>query len=115
MNIVLNITAYNEEPMMAKQLDNALELKCHDHIVVLDDGSTDGTWDILQQYVRKHNNIHVFRNEKNSILFGGENRWKTVLRHAEQFEPTWINNRATDILFSYSAKDKFKWKTGANL
>jgi hypothetical protein len=30
------------------------------------------------------------------------------LRHAETLNPTWINNRAVDILFSYSAKDQFR-------
>ena len=111
MRVVLAVAMYNEieyGPHVELQLDNALKLKCFDDIVVLDDGSTDGTWDILQMYARKNNNIHVFRNEKNSILYYKTNRHKILYEHVEKFNPTWIQLRAADVIFSDSAKDVYR-------
>jgi glycosyltransferase involved in cell wall biosynthesis len=99
---------HNEMQFIDMQFKNALDYGYFDEIVVLDDGSTDGTWDVLQQYARKHNNIHVFRNEKNSVLSGGENRWYTLCKHVAKFEPTWVNNRAADIIHSYPTKKHYR-------
>lgn len=98
---------YNEMQFIDMQFKNALDYECFDDIVVLDDGSTDGTWDVLQQYARKYNNIHIYRNEKNSILSRGENRWYTLCKYVAKLEPTWVNNRAADIIHSYPAKDHY--------
>jgi glycosyltransferase involved in cell wall biosynthesis len=83
------------------QLDNALRMNIYDDIVVLDDGSTDGTWDVLNVYARFFNNIHIFRSDKNSILHNGENRRKTITEiiRKNNFSPDWISNRAADILY----------------
>ena len=56
MRVVLGVTMHNEidyGPHVYRQLDDALEMK-YDDIVVLDDGSTDGTWDVLKEYESKN-------------------------------------------------------------
>lgn len=110
MKIVLAVTMFNEinyGPHVWLQMDDALEMG-YDDIVVLDDGSTDGTWDVLQEYANKHNNIHVFRNEKNSILSKGVKRWKTLTDHCAKFDPTWINYRAADQIYCPTYKNKYR-------
>src|SRR5206468_3510075 len=39
--------------------------RCPDEIVVIDDGSTDNSWDIIQDYAGRHTCIRAYRNEKN--------------------------------------------------
>ena len=73
-------------------------------IVVLDDGSDDGTWEALNEYSDKYKNIHVFKNDKNSVKEYSENRWKTLNRIAAEYDPTWIHLRAADMLYSHPAK-----------
>lgn len=103
MRIVLGITMRNEimyGPHVEWQLNDALEMD-YDDIVVLDDGSIDGTWDILKEYESKNKRLHVFRNEKNSILDpDGLNRWMVLVGHMATFNPTWMNVRAADQVYS---------------
>lgn len=113
MRIVLAVAMYNEikyGPHVSVQLDDALKLNCFDDIVVLDDGSTDGTWDALTEYSKKYNNIHIFRNENNSILSHGENKFKTLYDKVVTFSPDWIQVRAADVIFSDPALDLYRFQ-----
>ena len=106
--LLLSITTYNEEGHIAEQLDNALQLGCYDAIVILDDGSTDNTYNIISDYSNKYNTIHVFRNEVNSILSNGENRWVTISNIIRDFNPVWVNNRAADVLYPHNCGQQLK-------
>jgi len=101
MSILLAVTTHNEELHIGFQLDNALSMGCYDNIVILDDGSTDNTWNIISNYATNFKNIHIFRNDKNSVLSNGENRWVTIsnIIRDSGFNPTWVNNRAADIVY----------------
>jgi len=58
MKVVLGVGMYNEidyGPHVWLQMEDALAMD-YDDIVILDDGSTDGTWDVLEEYSRKYNN-----------------------------------------------------------
>jgi len=110
LRIILALTVrdelrYGEHIFM--QLNDAVK-RDYDEIVVLDDGSRDGTWDILQDYARKYNNIRIKRNEVNSILAKGENRWITLIRECEKYHPTWIHFRACDQLHSKLFNEKMR-------
>lgn len=110
MRVVLGVTMRNEVeygPHVQMQLDDAIEM-AYDAIVILDDGSTDGTWDILQEYAKSNNNIHIYRNEKNSVMIKGENRWQQLVRLCGEYDPTWINVRAADQLYCPTYKDKYR-------
>lgn len=110
MRLLLAITMYNEIEHAAMQLDNAIKMGIYDDIVVLDDGSDDGTWDILNIYKQKFNNIHIFHTNKNSLLFNGENRWKTIseIIRNNGYSPDWVNNRAADILYPVKHAGKIR-------
>ena len=110
LRIILALTVRDEIKYgrhIFMQLDDAVR-RDYDEIVVLDDGSRDGTWDVLQEYARKYNHIHIKRNEINSILAKGENRWITLIRECEKYHPTWIHFRACDQLHSKLFNEKMR-------
>ena len=111
MRIVLGVPMRNEVvygPHVEWQLKNALSME-YDDIVILDDGSDDGTWEVLQDYDASHKRIHAFRNKKNSILNPrGTNRWATLVGHMAKFNPTWVNIRAADQVYSKYYTDNLR-------
>jgi len=99
MKIVVGIPCFNEIDYIKQRIDDLL-LTDHDHIVFLDDGSTDGGYEELLQYEKKYSHIHVFRNEKNSIKNYSLNRWMVLAKYCATFEPDWIEMRAMDQTYS---------------
>ena len=57
---------YNHSEYLPKSLGALVDReRCPDEVIVIDDGSTDNSWEIIQDYARKHAHIRAFRNEKN--------------------------------------------------
>ncbi len=66
MTIDIILAAYNGGKYINEQLDSLLAQTCRDiSIRVYDDGSTDGTVDIVREYADNHDNIFLYRNKKN--------------------------------------------------
>jgi glycosyltransferase involved in cell wall biosynthesis len=60
------VATYNGAEFIRQQLDSIIgQTYPNIEVLVVDDCSTDGTWDILQEYAAKHSNFIVIRNEKN--------------------------------------------------
>ncbi len=60
------LATYNGEKFIREQLDSLLDNNWEDMTIeVCDDGSTDGTVDIVNEYVEKYEGITLHRNEKN--------------------------------------------------
>lgn len=65
--ISIALATYNGAKYLSKQLDSILHqtlLPCE--VIIVDDSSTDNTWDILLEYQSKYSIIKRYRNEKNS-------------------------------------------------
>lgn len=57
---------YNGELFLKSQLDSVLKQRYTNiEIVIVDDCSTDKTWEILQEYASSNANIQIFRNDEN--------------------------------------------------
>ncbi|MBQ0073416.1 MAG: glycosyltransferase family 2 protein [Prevotella sp.] len=65
--ITVAITVYNRAKYIAECLESVMNQTYSDmEILCVDDVSTDGSYEILQQYAAKDSRIRLFRNEKNS-------------------------------------------------
>ena len=79
--ISIIITLYNAETTLARCLDSVLSQSLHDiEVICVNDGSTDGSVEVLKRYVAKDSRIHVYSFEKNyGIIIAG----KQALRNAQ--------------------------------
>lgn len=60
------MATYNGEKYLRAQLDSILlQTIPFEELVIVDDASTDGTWDIISEYAEKDDRIKPFQNEKN--------------------------------------------------
>lgn len=102
--ISIGMPMYNElvKGNLHETMNNALAVG-FDDIVILDDGSTDGSWIILKQYEAIYPNVRVFRNNNNSVLKAGHNRWKFIVDKMAEKKPDWIVVRAADQIYSHRA------------
>jgi glycosyltransferase involved in cell wall biosynthesis len=61
--------AYNAEAYIAEAIESILEQTFSDfEFIIVDDGSTDSTWQIIQSYAVKDSRIVPLRNQKNSQI-----------------------------------------------
>lgn len=62
MKISTIIPVYNADIFLKRCLDSIISQNLSDtEIICIDDGSTDSSWEILQTYNSKFDNIHIFR------------------------------------------------------
>lgn len=69
MNLItIIIPAYNVEQYLARCLDS-LQVQTHENleIIVVDDGSTDGTFDVANTYARQDSRVRVIRQENGGV------------------------------------------------
>jgi glycosyltransferase involved in cell wall biosynthesis len=65
-DVSILVPLYNEEETIAQVLDRVLDLRGMIHeVIVVDDGSTDGSADIVDKYCAKDSRIRLIRSEKN--------------------------------------------------
>jgi glycosyltransferase involved in cell wall biosynthesis len=64
--ISIALASYNGSKYIREQLDSILAQTYQDfELIISDDCSTDGTWQILEEYASKDNRIRIFENETN--------------------------------------------------
>lgn len=67
--ISIVVTAYNVERYIAKCLDSIIGQSFKDiEIIVVDDGSTDKTYDICNEYASRFDNVRILHTDNNGIL-----------------------------------------------
>jgi cellulose synthase/poly-beta-1,6-N-acetylglucosamine synthase-like glycosyltransferase len=66
--VSLILPAYNEEKFIEKSITQSLKQDYHGEIevVVVDDGSTDRTYEIASRFAENYPNVRVYQHEKNS-------------------------------------------------
>lgn len=67
--------AWNAERYLAEAVQSVLDQSLRQlELVVVDDASTDASWDILQDFARRDPRVRVFRNERNLQIAKTRNR-----------------------------------------
>ncbi len=80
MSLSVIIPVYNEVLTLAEVLGRVHQTGLADEIIVVDDGSTDGTWELLQELKGKYN-LQTFQHERNR---GKGAAVRTAIQHATQ-------------------------------
>lgn len=108
ITISVIIPVYNAEKYLPKCLDSIFEQSGSFEVITVNDGSTDGSLDVLQQYAKKHSNLKIV-NQKNQGIAGARN---TGIKHATNKYITfiddddWIEPDTFKLAISYLKKDK---------
>ncbi|MBA2381788.1 MAG: glycosyltransferase family 2 protein [Chloroflexi bacterium] len=64
--VSLLVPVFNRESLLVDCLDSALRQSFSDlEVVVVDGASTDGTWDVCQNYAKADARVRIFREERN--------------------------------------------------
>ena len=80
IKVSIVIPTYNRETIIRETLDSAINQEFGDfEIVVVDNCSTDGTYDILKEYQEKYKNMRIYQNEEN---IGPVRNWKKAIELA---------------------------------
>jgi glycosyltransferase involved in cell wall biosynthesis len=73
--VTVVVTVYNRAPYLASSLASVLASRFEDfELLVLDNCSTDGSWEIAQDFARRDPRVRVVQNERNLGQFGNRNR-----------------------------------------
>lgn len=69
MKISVCMATYNGEVYIQQQLESILQqLTANDEVIISDDGSTDSTLKIIQEYKKRYSRIYLNKNPKNKSL-----------------------------------------------
>jgi len=74
------VPVYNRRHLLPACLESALAQTLRDlELVVVDNASTDGTWEVCQEFARADSRVHIFRNAEN---IGPVRNWQRCFREA---------------------------------
>lgn len=115
------ISTYNGQRYLQEQLDSiSQQLVAGDEIVVVDDGSTDGTWDLLNRF-RSKNSVGYWclKNEKNlgpagSFAKAASLAQGTVVVFSDQ-DDIWLPGRVERVRAAFSDQRVFLYHGNAQL
>ena len=75
------VPVYNRRSLLADCLKTALAQTCRDlEVVVVDNASSDGTWDVCREFARADSRVRIFRNAEN---LGPVRNWQRCFREAQ--------------------------------
>ncbi len=121
------VPVYNREGLISQTIDSAISQSYKNiEIVIVDNCSTDRTWEILEKYSQKDGRIRVLRNKTN---VGPVRNWKRCIDEAkgeygkilwsdDLISPKFVENTLpflqedADVGFVFSGAEIFEEKTG---
>ena len=84
IKVSILMPVYNQQELVIRALDS-MPKRDDVEIIVCDDGSTDNTWNVLQDYVKKYKDIRLYKNKTNKGVSYTLNRLMD-LANGEYFE-----------------------------
>lgn len=116
------IPAYNRAAVISQSIESALhQTNAHIEVVIGDNHSTDGTWDVIQRYAKRDSRIRAFRNESNigpvrnwlRCATEAKGKYGKILWSDDLMAPTFVEKtlpflqRHDDVGFVFSAREVF--------
>ncbi len=97
--------AYNAEKYISEAIESILNQTFKDfEFIIVEDCSTDRTWEIIQDYAKKDEKIIIFKNKKNLGIAGNRNK---LIGLAKGKYIVWQD--ADDVSLPYRLKDQFNF------
>ena len=97
--------AYNAEKYIGEAIESILNQTFTDfEFIIIDDCSTDGTWDIIQEYAKRDSRISISRNEENLQISRTRNK---LVEKAKGDYIVWQD--ADDISLPYRIKEQYEF------
>jgi len=79
--VSIMVPVFNRRDLLAGCLKSALSQTCRDlEVVVVDNASTDGTWDVCREFARLDARVRIFRNDEN---LGPVRNWQRCFKEAQ--------------------------------
>lgn len=109
IRVSVAMATYNGEKYLKEQIDSILvNLSENDELVISDDGSTDGTVDIIHKYIKNDNRIKLFEGPRNGVKQNFANAINKCLGKyiflCDQ-DDIWCENKVEEVLSFFEKKD----------
>ena len=79
--VSIMVPVYNRRPFLADCLKSALAQTCRElEVIIVDNASTDGTWEVCREFARADGRVRIFRNPEN---IGPVRNWQRCFKEAQ--------------------------------
>ena len=86
------IPCYNQEKYIAECIDSVLAQTFTDYeMIVIDDGSTDNSVSIIEEYAKKHKNIKFIKQKNQGVIAARNNAIKLAEGKLADLAPTMLD------------------------
>lgn len=104
------MTTYNGEKYLNEQLQSILiQLEKNDEIIVCDDGSTDATLNILEDYRTKDSRLKIYKNKNKGVILNFEDAISKcnndIIFLCDQ-DDIWLDNKVKLVKSELTSKNK---------
>lgn len=107
IRISVAMATYNGEKYLKEQLESILvNLKENDELIISDDGSTDGTREIIYKYLENDNRIKLFDGPKNGVkqnFANAINKCSGEYIFLADQDDIWYDNKVEEVLNVFKA------------
>ena len=108
IRISVAMATYNGEKYLKEQLESILvNLKENDELIISDDGSTDGTREIIYKYLENDNRIKLFDGPKNGVkqnFANAINKCSGEYVFLADQDDIWYDNKVEEVLNVFKAE-----------
>lgn len=108
ITISVIIPVYNAEKYLPKSLDSVFAQSGSFEVIAINDGSTDNSLKILQDYAKKHSNMVVIKQENKGVAAARNTGLKVAKNKYITFVDSddWLENNAFENVLAVIKKDK---------